>query len=80
MSEVARKGASEASSGMSAPEEPREALKAPERRMTVPEVAALARCHQQTVRRAIEAGMLPATRRGKKGVWLIHQSDAEAWL
>jgi excisionase family DNA binding protein len=67
-------------SARSATTEPRSTSDAPERRFTVNEVAALARCTPTTVRRAIEAGRLKATRRGEKGAWLIRQSDAEAWM
>ena len=67
-------------SGRPATQEPRSPSEAPERRFTVNEVAALARCNPETVRRAISAGRLKASRRGTSGAWLIRQSDAEAWM
>ena len=49
--------------------------------MTVQEVAEFARCHHQTVRRAIREGKLPAFRRdtGGRGRVLVLQEDAIKW-
>ncbi len=38
----------------------------------------IAQCHEDTVRRAIEFGYLPAQRVGK--TWAIKPSDVQAWI
>ena len=40
--------------------------------------ATLADCHNDTVRRAIEAGYLPAQRVGK--TWALKREDVETWV
>jgi len=40
--------------------------------------AEIAGCHDDTVRRAIEAGFLPAQRVGRN--WIIKRKDVEAWI
>jgi excisionase family DNA binding protein len=40
--------------------------------------AEVAGCHDDTVRRAIEAGFLPAQRVGRN--WIIKRTDLEAWI
>ena len=40
--------------------------------------AEIADCHNDTVRRAIEAGFLPAQRVGRN--WIIRRKDVEAWI
>ena len=40
--------------------------------------AELAACHNDTIRRAIEAGFLPAQRVGRN--WIIKREDVEAWI
>jgi excisionase family DNA binding protein len=42
------------------------------------QAAEVADCHQDTVRRAIEFGYLPAQRVGK--TWAIKLSDVRAWV
>lgn len=46
--------------------------------LTIPEVAALVRRSEKTVRRAISRGELVAYMVG--GRWLIRRSDVEAWI
>lgn len=52
--------------------------------LTIAEAAALARCCERTIRRAIEAGQLTAARlRGQKnsrGAFRIRRSDLEEWM
>lgn len=40
--------------------------------------AEIAGCHDDTVRRAIEAGFLPAQRVGRN--WIIKLKDVEVWI
>jgi excisionase family DNA binding protein len=42
------------------------------------QAAELAACHNDTIRRAIEAGFLPAQRVGRN--WIIKHKDVEAWI
>lgn len=42
------------------------------------QAAELAQCHNDTVRRAIEADFLPAQRVGRN--WIIKRKDVEAWI
>jgi excisionase family DNA binding protein len=42
------------------------------------QAAEIAVCHNDTVRRAIEAGFLPAQRVGRN--WIIKREDVEAWI
>ena len=41
-------------------------------------VAELAGCHNDTVRRAIEAGFLPAQKVGRN--WIINRKDVAPWI
>ena len=62
--------------------------RAPERRrdnvpwqspyLTIPEVAALARCEHKAIRNAIHAGALPAFRPAQR--LLVREQDARAWI
>ena len=38
----------------------------------------IADCHNDTIRRAIEAGFLPAQRVGRN--WIIKRSDLDKWI
>jgi len=49
-----------------------------ERYLTVDEVAELARCHHNTVRRAIDRGRLTAFR--PAGRILVREPDARTWI
>jgi excisionase family DNA binding protein len=49
-----------------------------ERYLMVEEVADLARCHHNTVRRAIDRGRLTAFR--PAGRILVREADARAWI
>jgi excisionase family DNA binding protein len=49
-----------------------------ERYLTVEEVADLARCHHNTVRRAIDRGRIMAFR--PAGRILVREADARAWI
>lgn len=49
-------------------------------RLTVAEVAAVARRHPVTVRVALESGELHGTQRAKNCRWLIREDCAEAWI
>ncbi len=40
--------------------------------------AEIAGCHNDTIRRAIESGFLPAQRVGRN--WIIKRSDLQAWI
>jgi excisionase family DNA binding protein len=42
------------------------------------QAAEIARCHNDTIRRAIEAGFLPAQRVGRN--WIIKRKDVEEWI
>lgn len=42
------------------------------------QVAEIAECHNDTIRRAIEAGFLPAQRVGRN--WIIKRKDVEVWV
>ncbi len=42
------------------------------------QAAEIAECHNDTIRRAIEAGYLPAQRVGRN--WIIKRKDVEAWI
>jgi excisionase family DNA binding protein len=42
------------------------------------QAAQIAECHNDTVRRAIEGGFLPAQRVGRN--WIIKRKDLEAWI
>jgi excisionase family DNA binding protein len=46
--------------------------------LTVPEVAARLRVHPDTIRRSIEAGLLPAVRVGHR--WRIDAEELERYL
>lgn len=48
-------------------------------RLTVAEVADLARRHPVTVRRALEAGELHGTQSGKGGRWTVREDCMDAW-
>lgn len=52
------------------------------RQVTVPVAAELAKCHQETIRRAIRAKELLAKRHPTKPgrPWLIYVTDLSAWL
>lgn len=59
----------------------RERLKAdapPSPYLTVPEVAALARCEHKSVRHAVHSGRLPAFRTVER--ILVREADAIAWI
>ncbi len=56
------------------------ATPAPERLLSVAEAAAEAHRCADTVRRAIAAGLLRATRPTEGGPWLIAPVDLRAWL
>lgn len=49
------------------------------KRLTVAQAAELSGRHQQTVRRALEAGELHGTQRVRKGHWRIHPDCLDAW-
>jgi excisionase family DNA binding protein len=49
-----------------------------ERYLTVEEVAELARCHHNTVRRAIDRRRIPTFR--PAGRILVREADARAWI
>jgi excisionase family DNA binding protein len=51
---------------------------APVAYLTVPEAAGLARCHERTIRRAFEAGALPAFRPAHRV--LLREDDVRAWV
>jgi excisionase family DNA binding protein len=42
------------------------------------QAAGLAKCHNDTIRRAIEAGFLPAQRVGRN--WIIKREDVQEWI
>ena len=42
------------------------------------QAAQIAECHNDTIRRAIEAGFLPAQRVGRN--WIIKRSDVLVWI
>lgn len=42
------------------------------------QAAEIAECHNDTIRRAIEAGFLPAQRVGRN--WIIKREDVQAWI
>ena len=42
------------------------------------QAATIADCHNDTIRRAIEAGFLPAQRVGRN--WIIKRTDVHAWI
>lgn len=42
------------------------------------QAAEIAECHNDTIRRAIESGFLPAQRVGRN--WIIKRKDVEAWI
>ena len=42
------------------------------------QAAEIAKCHNDTIRRAIEAGFLPAQRVGRN--WIIQRSDLQVWI
>lgn len=42
------------------------------------QAAEIAECHNDTVRRAIEAGFLPAQRVGRN--WIIKREDIRVWI
>lgn len=42
------------------------------------QAAEMAKCHNDTIRRAIEVGFLPAQRVGRN--WIIRRSDVEIWI
>jgi excisionase family DNA binding protein len=42
------------------------------------QAAQIVGCHNDTIRRAIEAGFLPAQRVGRS--WIIKREDIEAWI
>lgn len=42
------------------------------------QAATIAECHNDTIRRAIEAGFLPALRVGRN--WIIKRADLEIWI
>lgn len=46
--------------------------------LSPPIAADIAKCHQDTVRRAIEFGYLPAQRVGR--MWAIKLSDLQDWI
>ncbi|WP_405487838.1 helix-turn-helix domain-containing protein [Nocardia sp. NBC_00511] len=45
--------------------------------LTIPQAAARANLHDNTIRNAIAAGALPATKAG--GQWLIEPEELDAW-
>lgn len=47
---------------------------------TVKSAAAYANRHHDTIRKACQSGLLPATQRVKGGSWSIQRSDLDAWL
>ena len=42
------------------------------------QAAEIAECHNDTIRRAIESGFLPAQRVGRN--WIIKREDVQAWI
>lgn len=42
------------------------------------QAAAIAECHEDTIRRAIQSGYLPAQRVGRR-TWAIKPDDLQAW-
>jgi excisionase family DNA binding protein len=46
--------------------------------LSPPKAAELAECHEDTVRRAIEFGYLPAQKVGR--TWAIKPSDVQKWV
>jgi excisionase family DNA binding protein len=46
--------------------------------MSPVKAAALADCHSDTIRRAVEAGFIPAQRVGN--TWVMKRQDVEAWV
>lgn len=55
-----------------------------DRRITIEQAAELLSCNPKTIRRAIDAGLLPAVRlrtgRGKRGALRVRFADVEEWL
>ena len=48
--------------------------------LTVPEAAAYAKRHTQTIKNALRDGSLRGSQTQRNGKWLVHRDDLDAWL
>lgn len=48
--------------------------------MTTAEAAEYARCHVQTVLKALTSGSLNGSQPKKNGKWIVHRNALDAWI